>query len=471
VTTYYNDAKPATVPPVDRPKSKNSSNLIHLPSKNANVKVDKNTTAAFLRTVFALDEDDVLPERTCIGILTIHNNVVRRVPCTKVEDAAKVVASTGANANVYFETSTGPIEVRGGRITSNEAISTAHVRLDIDFQSPHRGDGKSYPADKADALELLKPLLELLPPSFIVNSGYGLQLYWTFKESVDLRDDRERMLYMKAAMTLHLFAKHLLAREGFDLDNVSDLARLMRVPGGFNIKDPASPRLVTSEDNGRRYASPNDILEELLELEINVPERGEADIKICDYESQVVQKSAKRKFKQIMDLENELQMENHPGAVTSAWNRERLHSDNSQSAHDWKFLCCLAASGLDFTAEELAAALVIYRNACADALEAKDSKQAKNIREKAARQDYITRTVGNVVAATGIFSQDDQENEEATDGAASNDAASSNFEQETVDLPTPEAKTAHIKSHLVRPHCKKPLQLTWKKLRIDARAL
>jgi len=355
---------------------------------------------AFFRAVFALADGDELPLGHTLAMVEKTPTGMKRISCRNPEHAVEVIARIGCQSCMYFETSLGPAQVRGWRLSAAEAMSVGHVRLDVDLASPHRGSGRIHPATEADAVNALRPLFDLFTPSLAVRTGHGLHLYWAFKEIVDLTDERERALYQHTASGLHSYASALMIRAGFDrLDNVGDLARIMRAPGSFNCKDPAKPIPVTYEDFGHRYAGPDDLIDALPETELSSPAPVSGKmLAIGGHSSAEVREEATRKIKNILDFEADCEPFASKHRVTVAWNRQPLPNDDSQSCHDFRLLSALSAYKLDWTDDELAAALVIFREACAFALEEREPQYAHEIRQKAMRRDYIARTVARVVA-------------------------------------------------------------------------
>jgi hypothetical protein len=110
--------------------------------------------------------------------------------------------------------------------------------LDIDA-----GEGKEYP--NLDAIN--DALFEFanrvtLPAPYIVQSGNGLHLYWLLNETVT-RDTWQRLAegLRNACVKTGLKADH-----GITIDS----ARVLRVPGTFNYKDPANPKPVVLVSEG-----------------------------------------------------------------------------------------------------------------------------------------------------------------------------------------------------------------------------
>jgi len=95
-------------------------------------------------------------------------------------------------------------------------------------------DAKTFPGGKPEALAQLKNLPPYLFPSVVVASGHGYHLYWLLKEAepIESSQDISRFeAYMKGlALTLHG-------------DSISDLSRVLRLPGLVNQKDAKNPCL------------------------------------------------------------------------------------------------------------------------------------------------------------------------------------------------------------------------------------
>jgi AAA domain len=105
---------------------------------------------------------------------------------------------------------------------------------------------------REQALEYLRSLP--CPPSMIIDSGGGLQLYWFLGDSVTSTEDKARAEKIMAGMC-----------EWWQTDKVKDYSRVLRVPGTLNVKyDPPRECFMQQSDNGSRYT-----LDELWEM---VPE-------------------------------------------------------------------------------------------------------------------------------------------------------------------------------------------------------
>lgn len=112
--------------------------------------------------------------------------------------------------------------------------------IDIDVLDPAAHKAASLPATAADALSLLEGEPD---PSFVVDSGHGLQVYWAFKQPLMLQGpgalDRAAVEASYARFWQRFQTR--AANKGWHLDRVSTVERIWRVPGCVNHKVPTAP--------------------------------------------------------------------------------------------------------------------------------------------------------------------------------------------------------------------------------------
>lgn len=134
-------------------------------------------------------------------------------------------------ANAYFAVG-GYQPAPDGTMKRTAACATFHrcLRLDLDC-----GADKPYPS-QGDAAAALTDFIATykLPAPSVVDSGYGLHVYWAFDTDVDLTRWHALALRLKAAADAH----GLLV----DPTTTIDAARILRMPGSHNYK--AEPKLV-----------------------------------------------------------------------------------------------------------------------------------------------------------------------------------------------------------------------------------
>ena len=159
----------------------------------------------------------------------------------------------------------------GGRGSEDGVCALPAVWADIDIGgAAHKA--KNLPASEEEALALVEALG--LPPSILVRSGFGLQVYWRFKEPWLIESDADRAAAKSLSVRFQALLRRMANVRGWNIDPTADLCRVLRVPGTFNRKLRGDVRPVTAEYFDRGY-DPTDI-EEILE---GVEELGDANEK------------------------------------------------------------------------------------------------------------------------------------------------------------------------------------------------
>ncbi|MBA7497244.1 hypothetical protein ES702_07856 [subsurface metagenome] len=121
------------------------------------------------------------------------------------------------NTNVYFGVC--PRDERKGKEENVKEVGCIWIDLDC-----HN--------DK-ERVEKLKGLKKFnLRPSIIVSSGRGYHIYWLLDKAFTIKNQEERL-------TIKGYVKGLSKALGGD--HTFDLARVLRVPGTMNLKDPDKP--------------------------------------------------------------------------------------------------------------------------------------------------------------------------------------------------------------------------------------
>ena len=146
------------------------------------------------------------------------------------------------------------------RAKSDQIQAIPGLWVDIDIQHPQAHKTQALPPDVTAAKALLPADLT---PTIIVWSGYGIHVYYLFRESWVFDDAPERVRATKLLQALQGIVKHNAAQHGWRIDTTSDLSRILRLPGTQNYKLPDSPTpCYVLEYTSVRY-NPTDI-EDLL---------------------------------------------------------------------------------------------------------------------------------------------------------------------------------------------------------------
>jgi len=194
-----------------------------------------------------------------INVWTLPDKLSHFFPAANLELAANKAMSLALDHDVYFSVCPLREALSGGRRGSAEdTVALAALWIDIDI----RGDNHkqtTLPETPEQALELAYALP--WAPSTVVSSGGGLQVYWIFKEPwVFEEGDREQAARLSKTFQALLIAKG--TERGWRIDDTSDLARVLRVPGTYNRKHGETLVRIL-ENHPERCFSPSDFSEYL----------------------------------------------------------------------------------------------------------------------------------------------------------------------------------------------------------------
>lgn len=126
------------------------------------------------------------------------------------------------------------------RAKADQIVAVPAFWLDIDVKGPvHKHD--DLPPDFAGAERLISDVG--LEPSVTIHTGHGLQAWWKVADgdcsTPELRESLHRTVLNWQQYQIH----SAQARHSWRIDATHDLARLMRLPGTWNMK--ADPVLVS----------------------------------------------------------------------------------------------------------------------------------------------------------------------------------------------------------------------------------
>ena len=154
------------------------------------------------------------------------------------------------------------------RCVSNEVAGIVGVWADIDLSSDAHANA-ARPKTIEDAMQILP---EELPPTFLVRTGNGIHAWWLFREPLIFETEEERrdagILVSRFQTLLRLKA----AARGWAFDRLSDLARVLRIPGTQNCKDRENPKPVELHSQTDRRYNPSDLAEFLEDQGVPDPE-------------------------------------------------------------------------------------------------------------------------------------------------------------------------------------------------------
>lgn len=173
----------------------------------------------------------VLPESGTYCLAAILGKKVEHLFLPAVADFDAVCEAIDPPANQYFACAS--FNDKTERKQSNVAFVKSFW-LDVDS---NKDDGSGYPT-QAEATVAVIGFIKAtgLPHPIVVSSGNGLHLYWPLDK--EITPD----VWLPIAKRL----KAVCAEHGLRADPscTSDSARILRIPGTYNYRDPSNPKLV-----------------------------------------------------------------------------------------------------------------------------------------------------------------------------------------------------------------------------------
>ncbi len=161
--------------------------------------------------------------------------------CDTIDDVIAYVAINKQLKDLYFATHALKVVREENPKTNKLQTFRTHANMReacVFFFDIDAGDVKDHYATIADILDALERFLfeTCLPAPFVVNSGYGIHVYWMIDTPIESAAWRE-----PAGRLFWLARQHGLV---VDPMRTTDQSSVLRVPNTFNFKDPANPRKV-----------------------------------------------------------------------------------------------------------------------------------------------------------------------------------------------------------------------------------
>jgi hypothetical protein len=318
-----------------------------------------------------------------------------------VNTAAEFASIIGQHKDVYVGVGCSNAQFGPARRCKSEEITgLAGLGSDLDlFSAAHR---KPLPATISDAMKILPAEL---PPSIIVSTGNGIHPWWLFKEPLIFENDQERQAAARLLTRWHKMLERAAAAHGWAYDKLADLARILRIPGTRNLKDPANPKDVTVLSVTDRRYNLSDI-EEFLGPETEDTSPKEQLKLPPDWKQQFDNKPLTVSLGARISQERIDGWMREDPRFRNTWERRRHDlKDQSQSGYDLALACFGVDAGLS---EQEIIDLIIYHRAI-------------HGQRQRTRIDYFQRTIAQATrksgAAPGAISLEDADMAIAEDAA------------------------------------------------------
>ena len=150
---------------------------------------DASAIAGFLKLLFG----DKAPG--LFAIWTKGDKLTKWFPATEITAAAQYMAACAVMDDCYFGVGLQKKDLGArSRGTANTVIGIAGVWLDLDVAGRAHAQ-KKLPSSTEDALSFLQELPH--PPTIVISSGHGLQVWWLFEDPWIFANDEDRQAAQK----------------------------------------------------------------------------------------------------------------------------------------------------------------------------------------------------------------------------------------------------------------------------------
>jgi len=154
------------------------------------------------------------------------------------------------------------------RCASDKVAGIVGVWADLDLRSEAHSQ-KSLPGTVDEALSIIP---SEVAPTVVVTTGNGAHAWWLFREPWVFESGNERRQAAQLVTRWQTLLRLNAAARGWAFDRLADLARVLRIPGTRNNKQPNNPKpVLIHSQTGCRY-NPSDLGESLDHLVIPAPE-------------------------------------------------------------------------------------------------------------------------------------------------------------------------------------------------------
>lgn len=238
------------------------------------------------------------------------------------------------------------------RCVSDQITGIAGIGADFDLASDVHAK-KALPKTIQQALSTIPTAFA---PTIIIATGNGVHVWWLFKEPYIFESDEERNEVQRVVARFHTMLRLNAAKFGWNYDRLSDLARVLRVPGTRNCKDPANPKpVVVLSQSDRRYNLSD--IEELLD-EAGIPDPEAQERAAREWAERFADKPLAIDLSARIPDETLKSWMEHDMRFRNTWLRQRHDlKDQSQSGYDLALACFGMDAGL---AEQRIVDLIVH---------------------------------------------------------------------------------------------------------------
>ena len=172
-------------------------------------------------------------------------------PGTK-DAMARAAIGAAATGNIYYGVNLlGARPAGGGRGSADQVRLVTSLVADVDVDVDVKPGQANKPQTLAEALAFIRSLP--LAPSRITRSGSGFHVSWILAAPYVIASDDDRAEIQSLSGRWSSYVLELAREQGYRLDNIGDLARVLRLEGTINRKHGGAADVVLVEESTVRY--------------------------------------------------------------------------------------------------------------------------------------------------------------------------------------------------------------------------
>jgi hypothetical protein len=294
--------------------------------------------------------------------------------------AAAEIVEKARGADVYVGVGLANCEYGpGNRCGSDEIAGIPGLWADLDLKS--EAHNKPLPATIGEALTIIPAAL---PPTIIVSTGNGAHVWWLFKEPWIFENDGERKQAAALSSRFQTLLRYNANQSGWAFERLSDLARVLRIPGTVNAKDPGNPKEVEVHSSTDLRYNPSDFERYLNEQAI--PDAGAEERAAKQFTERFTKQSLVINLDAAIPDDMLTRWVEQDARFRKTWERQRDDlNDQSGSGYDLALACFGIGNGL--SDQQIVDLIVHHRRIHGE--------------QRRTRLDYFQRTISRAAKSTG----------------------------------------------------------------------
>jgi hypothetical protein len=217
----------------------------------------RSPTRQFLEALFANK-----PEKLHILIWTIANKSSRWF-CSV--ESAILYTESGGGQDIFVGVGLSDRDLGPDRrCPSKEIAAIGGLWVDIDLRSDAH-PRTTLPCTVKEALSILPADF---PPTFVIATGNGIHVWLLFRKLYLFHSEEDRAAAALLAKRWNTLIRDNARMRGWKIERLCDLARILRIPGTTNRKDPANPKAVMIQSYSDHRYNPSELVKYLDDLAV-----------------------------------------------------------------------------------------------------------------------------------------------------------------------------------------------------------